>query len=927
MRFNLILKAILVVIILTVGDAFVFSQQQIQSSTEYSKQVLDRLAKQVDSFQATSKEHFIENKGQIKELGSNLTANSVAFELKRGNMQIFLLKSGGISWQLSALHSLDETSEKLEKVSKMEEESEIDVLSRALKNQVLLETYRMDMQLLGTNPQMEIIQEGKGNAYLNYYGTNDDNALEVGHYQKITYKNIYPGIDWVITSIEEGVKQDFIIHPGANPSLIKMAYNHQEELYIDEGGALVQKNRLGTFLENAPESFQDGNTISTTFVLKNKVVSFELATYDRSKLLVIDPLTRIWGTYNCVVNDGGGESQNDVKTDNNGNVYMSCTSYATGYATPGAFQTSGGTPSILLTKFSSSGTRLWATYYSSGINTLAAIAIDPSNNVFLSIGTVGAGLSTIGVFQTAPVGTRDAMLVKFNENGTRIWATYFGGSGLSDIAGDCATDASGNVYLCGVTSSADLPVTVGAHQMTYAGSNDHYLAKFSGAGTLLWATYYGGAGNEPFGSGTYGSFISCATDGNGNVLLAGRTQSTSNISTPGAIQVNLASGAGNADFYLVKFNSDGVRQWGTYYGGSLSESQPTCGTDIFGNCYLTGITNSGTNISTVGSHQPTLGGGTDSFMVKFNANGVRQWGTYYGGSGVEVYEQARPGFCSDNSGKLYITGYTSSTNNIATLGVYQATYIGSFGNAYLAVFDNNGMRLEGTYFAGDYTNGTECAVDNLGGVYITGATSAIAGIATPGAFETVRPFNRSHFLMKFSQPIALYDGFSAFYSECNNSCAQLVWSMTSEQTIDHFIIDESQDGNTYTFLDKVSTSGISTTNPKEYRISVDCDHESVYYRLKQVDVNGVEKILKVITPANCTTLTPYIYPNPVQGILTIQHPSKYGGKLSIYTPDGKIVFSEEMEIGLEKWTCDVSFLSVGYYYLKIDNQTFPFTKL
>jgi hypothetical protein len=57
--------------------------------------------------------------------------------------------------------------------------------------------------------------------------------------------------------------------------------------------------------------------------------------------------------------------------------------------------------------------------------------------------------------------------------------------------------------------------------------------------------------------------------------------------------------------------------------------------DGSGNVFLVGYTASTSGISTTGSYQETYGGGGDAFVVKFNSNGVRQWGTYYGGSNGE----------------------------------------------------------------------------------------------------------------------------------------------------------------------------------------------------------------------------------------------------------------------------------------------------
>ena len=69
---------------------------------------------------------------------------------------------------------------------------------------------------------------------------------------------------------------------------------------------------------------------------------------------------------------------------------------------------------------------------------------------------------------------------------------------------------------------------------------------------------------------------------------------------------------------MVKFNSSGVRQWGTYYGGTGSEYGYSCATDASGNVYLSGSTGSTTGIATIGAHLATYGGSVDAFLVKFD---------------------------------------------------------------------------------------------------------------------------------------------------------------------------------------------------------------------------------------------------------------------------------------------------------------------
>jgi hypothetical protein len=91
--------------------------------------------------------------------------------------------------------------------------------------------------------------------------------------------------------------------------------------------------------------------------------------------------------------------------------------------------------------------------------------------------------------------------------------------------------------------------------------------------------------------------------------MSGETQSPTSIATSGAHQTTVNSA------FLVKFNSSGVRQSGTYYGGIRT----VCTTDASGNVYMTGYTQSNSGIATAGAHQTAKGnsGYNDAFLVKF----------------------------------------------------------------------------------------------------------------------------------------------------------------------------------------------------------------------------------------------------------------------------------------------------------------------
>jgi len=116
-----------------------------------------------------------------------------------------------------------------------------------------------------------------------------------------------------------------------------------------------------------------------------------------------------------------------------------------------------------------------------------------------------------------------------------------------------------------------------------------------------------------------------------------------------------------------------VRQWGTYLGGSDPENINGVDTDPLANSYVTGMTQSSQLIATNGTHQNSIAGVKDAFVVKFNSWGQRQWGTYFGGT-VDNVGQA----CSAHeSSSIFIIGTTNSTNGIATSSTYQSQLQGS----------------------------------------------------------------------------------------------------------------------------------------------------------------------------------------------------------------------------------------------------------
>jgi hypothetical protein len=321
-----------------------------------------------------------------------------------------------------------------------------------------------------------------------------------------------------------------------------------------------------------------------------------------------------------------------------------------------------------------------------------------------------------------------------------VSGTYYGGVADDDIS-SCRFDMLGNLYVSGRTKSVNAIATTGSHHAAIAGDCDAFLVKFDASGVRKWGTYYGGLQDE-YGNG-------CAIDSAGNVYLVGASASNTSIATTGTHQT--ANGGGDFDAYLVRFDSNGVREWGTYYGGDEYDSFIDIVVDSNGMLYIVGQTSSSTAIATLGTHQQAYLGAYDAFLVKFNANGVRQWGTYFGGTASDAGESVGV----DSAGNVIIAGSTRSEDYIATPGAHQVAYGGwSPGlrmDAFLARFDGNGLIQWATYYGGKETEWTaNCFLDPYGNIYLVGQTESDTAIASQGASQGVLNGTRDAFLAKFS---------------------------------------------------------------------------------------------------------------------------------------------------------------------------------
>ncbi len=318
-----------------------------------------------------------------------------------------------------------------------------------------------------------------------------------------------------------------------------------------------------------------------------------------------------------------------IAVDSTGNALVAgFTTSANFPATQGAVQRSfaGGVSDAFVTRVNPAGTAfLYSTYLGgSGEDQATKVRVDSAGAAYITGYTNSSDFPTRNAFQAAPGGgvcgpsssptsCFDAFVTKLNAEGSALlYATYLGGTG-GDYGYGLAVDGAGSVYITGLTTSTDFPVSGKAFQARGGGNSvDAFVTKLDPAGSrALYSTYLGGLGAE--------AGLDIALDASCNAYVAGYAYG-SGLPVVNPIQ---AANAGFYDAFLAEFNATGTALiFATYFGGSGNEKAHAVAVDPEGNIYLAGGTFSTDLHVTPGALQLLYGGGAfDAFVAKLGTSG------------------------------------------------------------------------------------------------------------------------------------------------------------------------------------------------------------------------------------------------------------------------------------------------------------------
>ena len=215
----------------------------------------------------------------------------------------------------------------------------------------------------------------------NYLIGNDPSKWQTGvpNYSKVEVKGVYDGVDMVYYGNGKQLEYDFVVAPGVDPDVIRLAYDGVK-LRTDGNGDLLLATSLGELRQHKPLVYQvqGGKRVEVAgnYRIRGANVTFELAAYDRKRPVVIDPILS-FATY------AGGSAGDDIRrmaVESNGNAYVVGQTASANFpiTSPGTGAT---TSRVFIQKYNTNNQVVYSTFYGGNDASTSGlgIAVDQTN--------------------------------------------------------------------------------------------------------------------------------------------------------------------------------------------------------------------------------------------------------------------------------------------------------------------------------------------------------------------------------------------------------------------------------------------------------------------------------------------------------------------------------------------------------------------
>lgn len=517
----------------------------------------------------------------------------------------------------------------------------------------------------------------------------------------------------------------------------------------------------------------------------------------------------------------------DIQQTGDGNYLIS--GYSASPANGDKSENTRGNKDFWAIKISPDGNKIWDHCYGGNKGEVLRGALPASDGGFLLAGYSFSGISGDKTQpKNGPEGTADYWIIKIDAHGVKQWDRSFGGDGEDELTA-LAPASHGGYLLAGSSASSHS----GDHTQPSQGMNDFWIIKIDSLGNKLWDLRYGGS-NDDF-------LIELTKSNDGGYLLGG--YSFSEIGGDKSQDC-----LGQSDVWMVKIDSNGVKQWDVRFGASKMDRSRSVIQTLDGGYFIGGYTNS----LQEGDISEQSRGVYDSWVIKLDANGAKQWEKRYGGDADD--------YC----------------------------------------------HLVTQYSDGDY-------------ILVGHSQSGVSGDKSQTCFGS-----DDYWMLKLELIVSLPIGLSQFEAYPQNSGAILDWTTLSENSNNYFAIQRSPDAKTFDSIGMVPGAGTSSAAHDYSYFDENPPLQTVYYRLKQVDHDGGYafsdiKAVKLQSGLSCQSVCCSVYPNPASHYMIIEFAEVLNGEgvLEMYNASGQLVFTSAIPLTSLKQQIDIWQLAAGIYSVRI----------
>lgn len=590
----------------------------------------------------------------------------------------------------------------------------------------------MRMRFVGANPApaMTGLDRLAGNSH--YFLGRDPGAwrADVPSFARVSYEDIYPGIDLIFHGRARSLEYDFVVSPGADPRAIRLAFQGDCDVTLARDGSLMMTDGGSWIVHRAPVAYQSVGAVrqevpGAYVMLGDGVVGFRIGDYDPALPLVIDPVL----SYSSYLGGDNLENGHAVAVDSEGHIYAAGATASVNFPTTDPLQDHfAGFVDAFVTKMSADGSTLIYSTFLGGraADQILAMAVDDEGRVSVTGFTGSAEFPAVRGIQDHLRGTFDGFVARLSPAGDALeYSTYLGGSGWDQSSG-IALDKDGSALVAGATNSIDFPTVLPMQPAYGGGFFDAFVTKIGPSGTsFVYSTFLGGESDD--------SVEDIVVDSRGASYVTGSTRSTA-FPVSHAMQPALR---GYFDAFVAKLAPAGSSMvFATYLGGSGSDGGYGIALDRAGSVLLTGRTTS-SDFPTVNPFQAQRAALDDAFVARMSPDGSSlEFSTYLGGGAYASYNVSGDfgaAIRAGPAGHAIVAGVTNSTDFPTRNPIQERLGGGVCGfeprgpifcqDIFVAEFDRNGSLVYSTYLGGSHRDSDPAlAVDRFGDVTVTGFT-------------------------------------------------------------------------------------------------------------------------------------------------------------------------------------------------------------